>query len=431
MKWIIFPVAIMILVGCGGVNRINQNINIPDLSESEFYDSPYVEGWEKLKAGKPGTAMDKFEQSNVEDEKLYIAFGYTFLLRDKLKLSRQNFEKALVINPNNIQAELGIATIYEISEDRENAFRIYSHLRAKYPENAWIKVRYEYIRSTQTENYLKKAAEHRSHNRNDAYIRSLEQAARYSNDIIEIKLKIADFYFETEELEKATHYYEKIIEKLPNKEEVLVNLAQAYEKMEKYDSALIVYKRILDLKPGDTDLMKKINDIKVKFYDSNLPTKFKNIFFKYYLNREDLAALVGHYFNRFLNLKSTPMIITDISGSFARRHIIKLCTLDIMKVRPDHRFGRFEDVTRSAFAMVLFSLKKYLQTAGYSMNTTPVDEIIEPVDISPLHKHYSIIKYLVNAQIMKLDSENRFNPTEEVSPSEALVSIRKLLNSID
>ena len=35
------------------------------------------------------------------------------------------------------------------------------------------------------------------------------------------------------------------------------------------------------------------------------------------------------------------------------------------------------------------------------------------------------------AQLMKLDSNQQFNPTEKVSPSETLVAIRKLLNSID
>ena len=431
MKRLPWLILFMILIGCGGANRINQNINIPDLNSLEFYDTPYMEGWERLKLGNPAVAMEKFEQSNVEDEKLYVAFGYTFLLQNRLRLARQNFDKALLINPNYIQAELGMATLYEVSEDWENAFRFYSRLRVKYPENAWVKVRYHYIKSTRTELYLKIAEEYRSMDKNEDYIHSLEQAARYSGDMIEIKLKIADFYFETGQLEKATQYYERIIERLPNQEDVLFKLAQAYEKIKKYDSALIVYKRILDLRPGDAALIEKINDLKVKFYDSDLPAKFKNIFFKYYLNREDLAALVGHYFDRFLELKSKPIIITDISGSFARDQIIKLCTLNIMKIRPDHRFERYESITRSDLALVLFSMREYLDRAGYTVITTPIDETIEPADISTLHKQYSIIKYLINSQIMKLDSENQFNPTEKVSPSDALVAIRNLLNSVE
>lgn len=423
-------ILVTLLLGCGGASRVSLDINIPNLSEKEFYDSPYMDGWKKLKEGKPDLAMESFNRSNLEDEKLFVAFGYTLMLQKKMSLSRQNFLRALEINPDNIQAELGMATLFELSRDVEQAFRMYGHLRAKYPENVWIKLRFDHIRSTQTQFYLNKAEELKSEN-NNAYIRALENAARYSEDIIEIKIRIADFYYQNRQYENAAVHYEKIIEKMPNREDILFKLGWIYEQLNKYDSALIIYKRILDLKPGDKELTDKITNLKIKFYESNLPVKFKNIFFKYYLNREDLAALLGHYFNRYLKVESVPIIITDISGSFARDYIIKLCTLKIMDVRPDHRFQRFTDIDRSALAVILYTMTQYLKNREYPVKINPLDEVIEPADISPLHKYYEIIKFVINAQFMKLDSENQFNPTERVSPSEALISIRKLLNSID
>ena len=423
-------ILVALLFGCGGASRVSLEINIPNLSETEFYDSPYMEGWNQLKEGNPDMAMENFNQSNVEDEKLFVAFGYTLMLQKKMTLSRQNFRRALEINPDNINAELGLATLFELSDDVERAFRMYGHLRAKYPDNAWIKLRFDHIRSSQTQYYLNKAEELKSRN-DDAYIRALEKAASYSEDIIEIKIRIADYYYQDRQYENAAFHYEKIIEKIPNREDILFKLGWIYEQMKKYDSALIVYKRILDLKPGDKELTDKVSKLKIKFYESNLPVKFKNIFFKYYLNREDLAALLGHYFDRYLKIESVPIIITDISGSFARDQIIKLCTLKIMDVRPDHRFQRHTDIDKSSLAVILYTLTRYLEKQDYSVKINPLDEAIEPADISPLHKYYEIIKFVVNAQFMKLDSENRFNPTDKVSPSEALISIRKLLNSIE
>jgi hypothetical protein len=102
-----------------------------------------------------------------------------------------------------------------------------------------------------------------------------------------------------------------------------------------------------------------------------------------------------------------------------------------MDVRPDHRFQRHTDIDKSSLAVILYTLTRYLEKQDYSVKINPLDEAIEPADISPLHKYYEIIKFVVNAQFMKLDSENRFNPTDKVSPSEALISIRKLLNSIE
>jgi len=183
------------------------------------------------------------------------------------------------------------------------------------------------------------------------------------------------------------------------------------------------------LKPGDLAYINKVNDLKVKFYEINMPEKFKNIFFKQEINREELAALIGHYFEKYLESRQ-PMIITDISGSFAMKQIISVCTLGIMKIRPDHSFDRFSVIDRAAFAVVISRLLDYLKDRGYRVEFAPPDEYIEPGDVSQLHKDYGIIKLMVNSDLVKLDAEGRFNPTAKVTPAEVLLSIRKLLNTI-
>ena len=104
-----------------------------------------------------------------------------------------------------------------------------------------------------------------------------------------------------------------------------------------------------------------------------------------------------------------------------------------MKLRPDHRFGRFENIkiTRDAFAVVINSLIMYLENSSCTLKFTPIEKIIEPTDVSPIHKNHQIIKFLINSQIMRLDAENKFNPTLNISPAEAFTSIKKILNSIE
>lgn len=431
MKWILSGLFILLLMGCGGVKPPETTVTVPELIPSEFYDSPYLEGWANLKDGKPGAAMKNFEQSNLDDEKLYLAFGYTFLLQGKPVMARQNFEKVLAINPENLQAELGIATVFEMDGDLAAAFQVYDRLQTRYPENIWIKSRHDYIQSAETERLLKEAEEFKKRDNPAGYIRSLEKAAAYAGDRVGIKKEIARYYLDQGDVARAAGCYEKIIEKHPEEIDIMYRLARLYEQMEKYDAAIVAYNRILELHPEDVDLSRKINDIKVKFYDSNLPVKFKNIFFKYTLNREDLAALIGHYFSRFLELDTTPVIITDISGSFARSEIIQLCSLRIMDFRPDHRFERFTEINRSAFAVIVNSLIDYLKKAGYQINISLPENPLDPVDISPVHKYYSIIKFVTRAQILKLDSESRFNPMDKVSPPEGLAAIRRILNHIE
>ena len=430
MRVVVILGLILIMAGCGGVRRIKTDVYIPDLDISDYNDSYYVEGWKNLKEGNPKVALKNFEQSTIKDEKLYVGFGYTFLSQNKFKLAERNFKKALELNPENFLAQFGLATLYELLNRLDVAFSYYSKLLVNYPENARIKLRYEYIKSTKTEFYLKEADEYKMKSRSEEQINALEMAAKYSPEISDIRIRISDFYYNEAKYEKAAINYEKVLEKYPNKEDILIKLANVYKLMEKLDSAVIIYKKLLELKPGDIELTNKVNDLKIKFYESKMPVKFKNIFFKNGLIREDLAALIGHYFDRYL-IEKPPMIITDIAASFAKEHIIKICAVGIMKTRPDHSFDRFSSVKRADLAVIINSLIKYIEGEGHSIKYTPLEQFIEPEDISPLHKNYTVIKFLLNSQILKLDSDNKFNPTADVSPDELLIPIRKILNSIE
>ncbi len=421
-------------VGCGGVSRVNTGAAVPELDTALYNDSAYTLGWEKLKAGKPEEALKKFQESTVVDEKLYIGFGYAFLAQNKVSLAKQNFEKALAINPENWQAHFGLASMYESVKDIARAFHIYSRLRAKYPENDRIKTKYENIKVAETQRYLEKARQLKLENKTDKYIEALKDAAAYSPEMTDIETEMADFFYFQGQYDKAALHYENVAESLHDlsrKKEILLKLTEVYEKNLKYDSAIIVYNNLLELEPGNIAFMNKVSDLKIKFYEENLPAKFKNIFFKEDVTREDVAALIGYYFDKYLDARPA-IIITDIGNSFARDQIIKVCTLGIMKVRPDHSFDRLPVIDRAAFAVIINNLVKYLdEEKEYTIKLAPAVEIVDPADISPEHKDYGIIRFMANAQMLKLDKENNFNPTLKVTTSEVLGTIRKLLNSIE
>jgi tetratricopeptide (TPR) repeat protein len=420
------------MTGCGGVEQVNTDLVIPDMDHTQYSDSNYSAGWQKLREGNPDAAIEYFQKSSVVQEKLFVGYGYAFMAQNKLSLAQRNFEKALEANPENLQAQFGMATLHETTHEYDQAFLIYSRLRTKYPEHSWVKVRYDYLKSTRTQYFLKQADIYKSQQEFPAYTEALKSAIRYSPEMSDIKKELGDFLFQQEQFEPAAKYYEMILESSPNNQEVMMKLALVYEKLNKFDAAVLIYKRIQEFKPGDLKVINKINELKEKFYDWNLPVKFKNIFFKEEITREELAALIGYYFDKYLE-QHTPVIITDISGSFAMEQIIRVCSLNIMSLRPDHSFGRFPKINRAQFAEVLNALIQYLENAGsghYSIQFSPLDEVIEPADISPLHKLYNIIKFMVNSGIMKLDEEKNFNPTLNISPTHVLEALKKILNSI-
>ncbi len=429
LKILLVVLISLLIIKCGNQKPINVDIYYPEARTLTMGDENFVKAWEMLRAGKPDKAIDYLENSTVNDEELYTAFGYAYLLKNKLKYAKKNFNRVLEINKDNLKANIGIALIHEKINDLKSAFLIYSDLLSKNPDVTWIKVRYDFIKNKLTQIFLAKAEEYKTSDE-EKYIKYLKQVIFYSPELIDVVKNIGDYYFNNQDYEQARIYYEKYIHTSSNNIEVLVNLAKSYEYLDKFDSAIVIYNKILELKPGDQEIKDKMINAKLRFQELNFPPKFKRLFFKKNLNREDIAALIGYYFDKYLELDRRPVIITDVSGSYAMKSIIKLVTLNIIKLRPDHTFDRYTEMSRVDFAIILDRLINYLQQKGVEFNFNPSKVYLEPSDISTINRYFEKIRFIINSQIMKLDGEGRFNPLNKISPSDALSSIKKILNSM-
>ena len=429
MKAILPAGLILLTIACGGVKPVKIDFHLPELNKRDFSDANFRQGWEQLQKGDSEAAYRSFQLSEVRLDKKQAAFGYVFLARKKFSAAAAQFAQALENNPENLEAAIGMATIHEFEGRTAEAFQAYGNLLLKAPEDAWIKLKYESIRSSATQGFLLEAEKVKDTDK-AKYIHSLEQAAFFSSDIAAITLQIADYYYGENEWQRSLPYYEAVLEKDSHNEAVLLKLAAIYEKNEKFDLALFTLDRLLALKPGDTFLEAEKRRVREQFQEMNLPEKFKKIFFKNEINREELAALIGFYFERYIKMDRAPEIITDIDGSFAKEYIMRICTSGIMGARPDHTFDRFSTPDRATFAVILKALIDYLGEKGHTLHFTPLANAVESADLSPLHKNYEIIKFLINAQILPLDSERFFNPTRPVSPTDVIYALKKILNGI-
>ena len=162
MRFIYLLALMMVILGCGTAKKINTEIFIPEIDTTSYNDVSYVEGWNNLRAGKPGEAIKNFQMSRSNDEKLFVGFGYAFLAQNNFQMAKKNFEKALALKSDYLQAEFGLATLFELLADMDRAFQIYSKLRVIYPENMWVKVRYDYIKSSETQGFLENARKFKS-----------------------------------------------------------------------------------------------------------------------------------------------------------------------------------------------------------------------------------------------------------------------------
>jgi tetratricopeptide (TPR) repeat protein len=426
----IMPAALVILaVACGGVRPVRVDFHLPAIESGVFVDSYYRQGWEQLQKGDSASAYKSFQLSEVRLDKKQAAFGYVFLARHKYSAASSQFAQALESNPDNFEAALGMAMIQEFEGRTAEAYRAYGALLLKVPDDAWIKLKYESIRSSATQGFLLEAERAKGVD-NSRYIHALEQAAFFSPDMTAITLQIADYYYGEGDWQRSQPYYEAVLEREPHNEAVLLKLAAIYEKKEKFELALVTIDRLLAFKPGDPFLEGEKKRIRDRVQEMNLPEKFKKIFFKAEIDREELAALIGFYFDRYLLMEGAPEIITDIDGSFAKEYIIKACTTGIMRARPDHTFDRFTTPDRAGFAVTLYELIAYLKKQGHELRFTPLSEAPVAADLSPLHKDYEAIHFLLNSQVMALDAQGNFNSTQPVSPADVILALKKILGSM-
>jgi tetratricopeptide (TPR) repeat protein len=430
MKAILLAALVMLTIACGGVKPVQIDFHLPAIEGGVFLDSYFRQGWEQLQKGDSEAAYRSFEHSEAPMDKKQAAFGYVFLARKKFSAAAYQFSQALETNPGNLEAAMGLAMIHELEGKTADAFLAYGKLLLQAPEDAWVKLKYESIRSEATQAHLLEAEKAKGIDKGK-YIRSLEQAAFFSPAMTAITLQIADHYFAEGEWQRSLPYYEAVLEREPHNEAVLLKLASIYEKREKFDLAVVTLDRLLAFKPGDPFLESEKKRIRDRIQEMNLPEKFKRIFFKAEINREELAALIGFYFERHLQLDRSPEIITDIDGSFAREQIIKTCTAGIMLPRPDHTFDRFTTPDRATFAVTLQALIDHLRRRGHELRFTPLAGDASLVDLSPLHKNFEVIRSLVLSQVLTLDAQGCFNPTLPVSPADVIYALKKILNSIE
>lgn len=430
MKAFLPVVFVLLLAACGGVRPVAVDFHLPAIEGGAFVDSYYRQGWEQLRQGDSEAAYRSFQDSMAPLDKKQAAFGYVFLARRKFSAAADQFERALEGNAENIEAAMGRAMVLELEERTADAFRAYGDLLIRVPNDAWVKLKYESIRSAATQAHLLAAEQARDRDKG-AVLRELEQAAFYSPEMTAITLQIADHHYAEGDLDRALPRYEAVLEREPHNEAVLLKLAAIYERQERFELALVTLDRLLALKPGDLRLEGEKKRIRDRFQEMTLPEKFKRIFFKAEINREELAALIGFYFERDLELAGAPEILTDIDGSFAREQIIKTVTAGIMSARPDHSFQRFAAPDRAVFAVTLRSLIAFLESKGRRLRFTPAAAPVVAADLSPLHKDYQAISGLLNAQVLTLDGQGNFNPTQPVAPSEVIYALKKIQNAIE
>ena len=198
-------------------NKIIEQTNI---LENDF--SNYVNAWEMIGVvyrdvqGSSELAIKFFEKAIEIDEKnptLYLEIGKLYATLGDLEKSRENFAKSQAMKSNYIDAILLDALTYE-AEDINNAINKLKDSEIRFPLNR------------------------------------------------DIKYQIGRLYFNQEETNLAISYFVETIQIDSNYSNAYYSLGLVYEKQEDLKTALIFFEKVLELNPGNQEIIQKIEDLK-------------------------------------------------------------------------------------------------------------------------------------------------------------------------
>jgi hypothetical protein len=154
-----------------------------------------------------------------------------------------------------------------------------------------------------------------------------------------------------------------------------------------------------------------------------MPEEYQAIAAAPRISRADLAALLAVKVTALSRVPAgAPKVAIDISGSWAREHIIKALGLDLIDVYPNHTFQPGATVRRGELAR---AVARVLDLLKWAPAPTPALS-----DMTPSNLYYAAAARVVAAGLMDLSPRGAFEAWRPVSGQEAVDVIEGLIRLV-
>lgn len=418
----------LLVWGCAETARINppkgtlvdpfSNIDVRPTSEfREAYR--FYESGDQAKAR---FALKKILGKTPSYYPAELALAYTYLAEGNLEQADTCIQKTLSYAPTYAQALFVQAQLLESRQDFDAALASLDEIEKAQPE---------YPELHQTRNILKlKATEmHLGEGKRladsdpEAAIRHFQTAEQLAPEIAEIPLQIADVYIKHNQCADAVPILEQADQATPDNADIKSRLFDCYNELGQYDQALAKYSELSLLKPPTAEMQKKVQDIKHTLAFRALPQEYQAIPTTEQITRGQLAAylMLNLEFLKKYSTEGPSNIIVDTLDNWAKVQIQKAVDLGIMDLFPNRTFQPSQPITKLELAKAASRLLEILE-AGNSIHVTYTDATIP--DIPAGNVYFAVVSKPVEAGVISLDNDGRFNAHRPVAGSELISMIK-------
>ena len=186
------------------------------------------------------TTSSYASQESNTDASGYIKDGWGLIAEGKLNEANVNFQKAVELNPNNVEALQGLAKTYIYLDKNKEAQTILDKILKLDSKNVFAMI------------YMAKI--HAWSNRYNAAIDLYNNALKIEPTNTDAKIGLAEVYLWAGYRKKSVTQYEQILNEDPRNKGVYKGLAETYVWDNRLKEAEHIYQRALKLTPNDIDL---------------------------------------------------------------------------------------------------------------------------------------------------------------------------------
>jgi len=379
--------------------------------------------WRRILGGDALAAQRDMEKLLARSPGLVPAettLAYARLRAGRLDEAARSFEGVMSRQADYLPALVGAAATASRRGDAEGALRLYRRALLAEPSNAFLRQRVAELRVQVTERRVAAARAAQEAGRSEEAVATYRQALESAPEVAGLRLELANLLVAAGDVEGAVG----VLKADPTEDrQVLLRLADVDMQRRDYPGALEAYRRMLARDPHDDEAQRRSRDAREAIELEQMPEEYRRISTAPAITRADLAALVAVKVTALARVPAgEPQVAVDISGSWARGHIIKALAYDIMTVYPNHTFQPAATARRGDAARAVQRILDLLKwPAGLGPN---------PTDMSRSNVYYYPATRVVAAGLMDLTPAGGFEAWRPVSGPEAVAVIEELVRLV-
>jgi tetratricopeptide (TPR) repeat protein len=388
-------------------------------------DKRLRDAWNKIVSGHAAAAEKKMEKLRARNPRAaapLAGLGYAQLRARQPQLALSSFRRALEKSPEYIPALAGGALAARRAGLLDDALGLYElWLKASAEELPNVRRRYSEVRLQVTDAHIAAAQQALDAGTPDVAIEQFRAALGVAPELSGVRLQLAETLVAADDVGAAI----EVLSAEPGADRaVLLRLAELLASVEDHAGALMAYERLLAQDPADEGVRRKAAEARRTIEFLQMPEEYRRIYTAPSVTRADLAALLAVKVSSLARLAvgGEPPVATDISGSWAREHVIRMLALGVMETYPNHTFHPAATVRRGELAL---SVARVLDLAGWPSRPGPLIS-----DMSRAHLHYGAASRVVTAGLMALTPTGAFEPWKPVTGPEAVRVVDSLASLI-